>query len=124
MFELKCLVEDKKLDKALWALDGILAEPPQIIPVRGAKVKKQANGHSKVVASSPGPGDGASTVKERLIEKLRQSTGQTLTSKSFKQLMVDVGGSPNSASSYLNFLKNDGILEHSGTGEYKVNKIH
>lgn len=34
MFEVKILVDNNKLDKVLWALDGLVVGMPQILPVR------------------------------------------------------------------------------------------
>ncbi len=51
MFSVKVMCEGRKLEKVLWALDGLVLGNPEITPVRGAIAKR-----GQVQAAQPLPG--------------------------------------------------------------------
>lgn len=53
MFEVKILVDNNKLDKVLWALDGLVVGMPQILPVRTEPKKVAANGLAETTIPRP-----------------------------------------------------------------------
>lgn len=115
MFEVRLMVEDKKLSDVLWVLDGMLAQPPQIIPVRGATVKKTASGEPKVVGKRKG------SLQAQLDQYLSDRTGQTITTKQVQAMMVQAGGATNSHYGYIFRCKKAKMLKPTGKeGEYVV----
>lgn len=115
MFDLRILVEDKKLHEVLWKLDGLIAQPPQIVPVRGAKVVKSPNGTTMVKSTV----ESGNTLTARFKTKVLDFAPQTeLTMSGLKQMMVDLGGAPTSAYQCASNLVQIGVLKHAGKGQY------
>lgn len=73
MFEVKLLVDDNKLNKVLWALDGLLVDTPQILPVRIAPKAAATNGLADVETPR--------SVKPRVFRGKGKSKGRPLASK-------------------------------------------
>ena len=119
MFEVRLLVEDKKLSEVLWLLDGKIAEPPQLIPVRNATIKrvvKEGVPHTKVTAEKPTEGSVANRIDKAIADRgLTQITHQQI-----KQLCVDVGSVPESAPWVIQKLMAASRITRQGRGEYSV----
>lgn len=94
MFEICCMVDDKKLVKFLKALDGLIVGQPKIGIVRGAKAKGD-----KVVSTQPAPDSG---VAENVAKLIRERNLERVNSTDLRALLKDVGASP---SSYSHFAK-------------------
>lgn len=82
MFELRAFVEDKNLSRVMWALDGLVAGMPQVLPVRDAVVKE-----GKVQSIRDG------SIREAFLEKVRQLTDNPVTPSTLGQLLIESGSS-------------------------------
>ena len=111
MFKIECLVEDKKLPKAAWALDGLVMDL-KILPVRGAKVVKEKG--STTVRQV-----GAGTNQGRFEQAVRDDERKEFTTKELKELVTRTGGNINSASTLIYVLTQRKILKTAGKGHYK-----
>jgi hypothetical protein len=107
MFEVRIMVEDSKLHKVLWALDGMIVGMPQMLPVRNAvpsKDKKQ--------------------VKEKshggLTMEFYNGLEGDFTWVDAASVMEKIGGARASTSSYLTRLMAAGKIARTGIGKYKV----
>lgn len=117
MFEVKIMVDDKKLTKLLWALDGLIAGQPQLLPVRGAKVVRSSTGETKVKQKYDG------SIRRGFIESLvRAHIEDPISHTELRELMVAAGGLPNSTSSVVALLHKSGVLKRVGRGRYTVNQ--
>jgi hypothetical protein len=118
VFEVKLLCEDKKLAELMWALDGIAAEPPQILPVRGATVKRTASGLNKVTSQYE-PAEG--TLAHRVEIMIRNAHLSTLPTDVLTQMVKDAGGAQGSTAYVGRSLQKMGLLSRQGNGQYLVN---
>ncbi len=84
MFKVEILVEDKKLPKVLWVLDGEIVGEPIIRPVRGAKV---VSGNAK--SSQPIPG---APMADQMAKLLADRGVKEVTPTDLGNLIVEVGG--------------------------------
>lgn len=117
MFDLRILVEDKKLHEVLWKLDGLIAQPPQIVPVRGAKVVRFTNGSTTVKSIVENAGG---TLAARFSTRVSSCEPQAkLTMQALKQMVVELGGSPTGAYAMTKTLCEGGILKKQERGLYQ-----
>lgn len=124
MFELKIMVEDKKLPEVLWSLDGKIAGPPQILPVRGAVVKKTKalNGVSKVVAAPAAKGGTVAQRVAKLMLEDQVSLGvHTVSSKDIQAFTVKAGSTPLTYNLVIQGLLKEGAIKRREKGTYVVN---
>lgn len=113
MFEVKIMVEDKKLSKVMWSLDGQIVGAPQILPVRGAVAHKGPNGSSTVRQVGEGSMQGR-------FEKAVQEDGRNeFTTKELKDILVKIGCNINSSSTLIYVLTQRKVLKKAGKGHYK-----
>ena len=116
MFELKnVFVEDKKLPLVLQKLDGLLAQPPTVIPVRNAVV---ANG--KVVAKIPELGGSA---KAQFMHHVVSNGYDSVSHKMVAEFLGSIGYQPKGAGNMIDRLKKQHFLTPAKgkKGEYTVN---
>ena len=102
MFEICCMVDDKKLVKFLKALDGVIVGEPKIRLVRGAKVKGD-----KVVSAQPTPG---ADMAENVAKLIHNRHLERVDSKTLRELVTEAGGRPTSFGHIANKLKDMKIL--------------
>jgi hypothetical protein len=114
------MVDDNKLNKVLWALDGLIAGMPQIVPVRGAKVKKEANGSTKVVATSEAAAKGS--LWEAVLVRVKQWQYDDIRYRDLLALTLDAGGKNGTVGSIITNLVGRGVLAPLGKGNYHINK--
>ena len=114
MFEVRLFVEDKKLTKFLWAIDGQIVGMPQLIPVRGATAVKE-KGSSKVKATTDG-----NSVTSHFHTAVLEDGRSELTTTQLKDLLEKVGGRRTSGSTHIKTLVERGILKSAGYAKYKV----
>lgn len=91
MFEICCMIDDKKLVKYLKALDGLIVGQPKISIVRGAKAKGD-----KVVSSQPNPG---SHIYKQVAAMISDRQLEHVNSNVLRTLIKDAGGNPSTFSS-------------------------
>lgn len=103
MFEIHCIVGDKKLADALKGLSGLTLEPPQIIPV--ASVNAAVTDRS--TKSKRGGSLGLMTAYIR-SKKLKQ-----ISANEMKKFLMTQGYSPNGYTYALKSLQTIGILKKS-----------
>ncbi len=84
MFLVTIHVEDKKLHKVLWVLDGEIVGEPIIRPVRGAKVVGDA-----VKSTQPIPG---ASLPDQVAKLLADRSVKAITPTSLGNLIVEAGG--------------------------------
>ncbi len=101
MFEVRLMVEDKNIPKVLWALDGLIAGMPTILPVRAAAVKKTAVG-KRVVSTQPLPGQ---SLVAQVSHKLMNWPNDTIVWPEFVELMMNVGVNKDSKGYITNTLR-------------------
>lgn len=109
MFEVKLLVEDNKLHKVMWALDGLVAEMFPPIPVRGAKAT--ASGVVSTVQNG--------TLIDAVIAKL-QNMGSTISYIPLRALYSEVGGNASATGSLLDRLIQRKVIKRTGKGTYTI----
>lgn len=118
MFEIRCIVGDKKVTEILHLLDGHTLEPPVCVPVKGM----EANGHAKEPKSRPhmtAPGGSINLL--RTFIKGRKK----VTSLELRQHLEERGYSKNGYSYALRTLADEGLLkqikkEPGKTNTYEV----
>lgn len=101
MFEVKCIVADKKVVEVLRLLDGYSLEPPVVLPVRGSTDPQRLNG------SVPANTNGGS------IELIRRFIPgrKTVTSAQMREHCEENGYSKNGYSYALKMLLRQGALK-------------
>jgi hypothetical protein len=115
MFEVKVLVEDRKLPKVLWVLDGEVVGEPVVRPVRGATVK-----NGKVSSTQPILGASQPVQIAHLLAKGRI---ESVTPKDLQNLLVEIGGKPGSYGNVLyHLLKAKALGPKRKDGAYPVIK--
>jgi predicted HTH transcriptional regulator len=107
MFEIKCIIGDKKLVEVLHLLDGHTLEPPVVLPVKGTVVTaivRHGNGHASTVAPSANS-----------IETLSSFVGplKRVTAKELREHLESRGFSKNGYSYALKKLVENGALKKS-----------
>lgn len=112
MFEICCMVDDKKLVKFLKALDGLILGQPKIGIVRGAKPKD-----GKVVSSQPAPGTDLTSNVAKLIHD-RDLTA--VDADVLRELTKEAGGKPASYSYVAQRLRSKKLLGKPKGGAYPV----
>jgi len=116
MFEIKCIVADKKVVEVLHLLDGHTLEPPVALPIRGAAV---ANGHhapkTKAKSWTTAPG-GSVNILQSFVKGRKK-----VAVKEMRMHLVEQGYSPNGYSYALQSLTKDGFLKKTKEpGVYEV----
>lgn len=125
MFEVRYLVNDNKLGRSLWALDGLAVGKPEVVPIRGAQI---INGEVREVEEAPpievqkaprkrgasakgGNGKGAATkkpIEESIPGKaalwLREKGITKLNPGGLAEAIEKVGGNPTSVWYAKNYL--------------------
>jgi len=84
MFTVRVFVEDKKLPRLLWLLDGAIVGQPEITPVRGAAAK-----NGKIKSTQPVPG---ATLDVQVANRLLERGVGALDRGALKNVIVEVGG--------------------------------
>lgn len=127
MFEIKLLCSDKKLDKVLWALDGLIIRPPEILPVKGGPADPESPEASASYAlpRAPGAGHGrtkpaGTTLPEVVLAHLRQQKHPRITFTRLKEAITTVGGHSNSISYVVQYLIKHGHMTGPVEGEYTL----
>ncbi len=105
MFSIQCMVEEKKIAKALVALNG-LALDLRVLPVTNAKPEK-----GKVVES----GEGHSAY-DYILDWLRINRPEEINTKEMRQIVEGHGLSHGSYSHPLSLLIKERILKLKGKG--------
>lgn len=100
MFEVKCLVSDKKLAEVLNSLGGLTLQPPVVEPVA------LSNGASK----SPGM-----TAEVALVEYIKLNKPKVLSTKEMKAHLLTKGYSNNGYSYALKIMLGKKILKKTKT---------
>ena len=119
MFEIRCIVADKKVVDVLHLLDGHTLEPPVALPIRGAApASKQLNGASHHdMPHSPPQGQGSTD----LLRKYIAGRKGAISTKELRDYLMNKGYSPNGYSYALQQLLKDGSLKK--TKEYAVYEV-
>ncbi len=112
MFEVRIIVEDSKLHKALWALDGLIVGQPQLLPVRNAVASKD-----KTRVKSAGKGN--------IPEQLRawidgKGGGSAVTAAGISEFLLHHGIRKTSAGGYIDRLMKGGRIKRQERGVYEV----
>jgi hypothetical protein len=115
MFKIECFVEDKKLAKASWALDGLVLDL-KITPVRGAVKDK---GSSKVAAN---PKTREGTLLDRVRIGVLAWKGDRIDSVNLRNICIEAGGYATSSPAMNNLLMKEKILKRLEKGHYEINK--
>lgn len=115
MFEVRVFVDDKKLAKLLWTLDGLITGQPDLLPVRGAKEVKTKTG-TKV------KGNGGQTLKAKLIQALSERDNTRITTKELGSAIVELGGAKTSAGAYTTGFVNAKFLKRLDQGVYEIHR--
>lgn len=113
MYEIRCIVADKRLHEVLKLLYPLALEPPVAIPVDlGEEEQSVANGHRKV---------GSSELVKEFLDKVIKSGAKTITARQLRDAMV-AGGFPERAYGYqLKLLVEDRRLKKTReAGIYEV----
>lgn len=110
MFRVTFMCQDNKLGNAMRALVGIAAETPQVQVVVGATIK-----HRTVVAR-----DGGSSLKELLLNRLKEEGLKIITSKAAAEITQELGYQRLSAAKTLQDLTKEGYLKRIDRGQYQV----
>jgi hypothetical protein len=113
VFEVKVFCEDKKLDKLMWALDGLVVGLPQIIPVRGAKAFR-----GQVREVDP---DGLSR-EDRIAQHIQQKGYTNITAQEISEIAQSYGTKPKSSYTMGARLAVKGVLKRTSKGKYRVLK--
>ena len=118
MFEVKILVDDRKLSKVLWLLDGHIVDQPVLRPVRNAQVSEDG---TTVVAKNPMLGGVPLT--EQLKQMLRANGIKSLKGPTaIRPLIESLGGRPGGYSYYWKNLRQHGIISKQiKNGSYPIN---
>ncbi len=115
MFSITCLVEEKKIAKALVALNGLVLDL-RVVPVTNAKPEK-----GKVVESGEGH-----TAYDYILDWLRINRPEEITTKEMKQIVESHGLSHGSYSHPLTLLIKERILKlkgKSGSGKPTIYSV-
>jgi hypothetical protein len=104
MFEIRCIVHDKKLVEVIDALDGITLEPPVIKRVADTANPAQPKQLAKIRMENGG------SVKA-LSEWLSETKPKWLRAREIKETLVAKGFSPKSYSHALTVLRKQGVLK-------------
>ncbi len=114
MFEVRIMVEDSKLHKALWALDGLIVGQPQLLPVRNAVASKDKN---QVKEKGKAPhGSLISTLRTAITD----GSIKPITWKGIADLMETLGSTRPAASGYIKRFEGEGLLKKVSKGTYIV----
>lgn len=117
MFEIRAFVEDNKLSKVMWALDGLVVGIPQTIPVRGAKA---SHDKKKVVATTARSGESITAQMTNAV--LNHPNDQILTKELVAIGMKAGAKSRPSAGSLIASIVQAGHLKPIEKGRYKILK--
>ena len=119
MFEVKILVEDKKLHTLLWSFDGVIVGMPEVIPVRTAGKDPAKEMSLPVLRHQTGSGQ---TQPERVMKALLDLNVEKLKFSDVSKIAVRLGFSRTVAGAVIAKLTTRGILRKTGHGEYVFNK--
>ena len=112
MFEVRIMVEDSKLHKVLWALDGLIVGQPQMLPVRNAVANKD-----KTKVKEMPHGSLASTLRTAMTDG---TFAGHVSWTEVADLMESLGSARSSASGYIGHFEKEGLLKKISTGKYKI----
>jgi hypothetical protein len=117
MFLVKIFVEDNKLSKVMWALDGLVVGMPETVPVRGAKASPDKK---KVVATVTKSGE--SIISKMINAVLAQPVGDSeITTKKLVEIGMKAGAkSRASAGSSIAHIIKAGHLKSIEKGRYQI----
>lgn len=103
MFEIRCLVGDKRLVQVLGVLDGLTLEPPVVVPVK-------ANGTEHPISHVNG---GPKEIKPTTTELLREfiQGRDTVTAKQMREHITSHGYTKNGYSFALQNLIKDKLVK-------------
>lgn len=114
MFKVELMVEDNKLAKLHWALDGLVVGGITTTPIRAAAVKD-----GRVVSTQPIPG---ATMWEQVVAILKKSHRTKISSTDLVSFIEQAGGKASSFTYIFTKLKEVDVLSASDTrGVYLVN---
>lgn len=118
MFEVKILVDDRKLSKVLWLLDGHIVDQPVLRPVRNALVSEDGttvSAKNALIGGVPLTDQLKQLLRTNGIKSLKGPTG-------IRPLIEALGGRPSGYSYYWQNLKKNGIISKiKKNGTYPVN---
>ena len=97
MFTVRIFVDDKRLPKLLWLLDGAIVGQPEITPVRGAAAKG-----GKVRSTQPIPG---ASQPDQVAKLIFDRHFARVTPSLLKELIVEIGGKSGSYGNVLEKLR-------------------
>lgn len=116
-FEVRIICEDKKLPKVMWALDGLILGPPQILPVRGGPGLAEEADTEFVPTPTKGPKKGTrikppgGTLPELALKELIRTGHKTsITPPLMTSAALAVGGSSNSYTYVNTYLRKHGLI--------------
>lgn len=112
MFEIKCLVDEKHLPKALYALDGLVGNL-QVIPVRNARVTK--GGKIKAITQT-------GSIREGIIKAITDNDLLEITAAEVTNIAKEMGKTHRAGYSTIHTLIAQKVLKPipGKRGEYKV----
>lgn len=102
MFEVCVMVEDKRLPKLMWALDGLVVGAPKVTPVRAAGAR-----NGKVVSTQPMPGN---SIPAQLSVIIRDRQLESMTKAELSALIKEVGGKASGLSYFAMQLRKHKVL--------------
>src|SRR5258707_655241 len=111
MFQLEAFVDDKNVHKVLWALDGLVLEGVKLIPVRGAKAKKD-----RVVSTQPVKGG---YLSQQVMALIANNKWQTINTAQFRDVCEQAGAAKGSVNTLRKNLRKNGFLSHEARGAGK-----
>ena len=118
MFEVTIFVDDRKLSKVLWLLDGNIVNQPTLRPVRNATMSEDGT-----TVTAKNALIGGVPLTEQLKMLLRQNGIKSLKAATeIRPMLESIGGRPGGYSYYWNNLRKSGIIgKTKKNGVYAVN---
>lgn len=107
MFEIKCIVGDKKVTEVLKLLDGHTLEPPVVIPVHGGDEGKP-NGKSHGMPKTPAPGNSSVDIMRAHLKGLK-----IISPKEMREFLMSRGYTANGYSYARQVLMSEGVLKRT-----------
>ena len=114
MFEIRCIVADKRLHEALKMLAPVALEPPVAIPVNdGGAEEQNGTGHGRRL--------GAADLVKEFLDKMIKQGAKTVSARQFRDAMVAGGFDDRSYSYQLALLvKSKQLRKTREAGIYEV----
>lgn len=119
MFEIRCIVDDKKLPALLRVLENFVAEPPIVRPALTDMLNGDLEKHLKKTGAKEGGVKALDIITQYVVEnKLK-----TVTASEMRKRLVERGYSVSGYSYVLQLMLKSGLLEKTDVfSHYKVNK--